>query len=157
MSSATESGDATGARTPTDASATTPAATPTSTSTNRTDRRSDGPHNRTNDRSNQTMSGNVEKNFSGKEPSIGSVLGLRSEKIDKKSTFDIFRKHLVNYIKRTLDEASDVVDIVKYQEDPSEGFEKDYLPKSKTATELDDPVTKALQDQEVKMYLIQKK
>ena len=91
-----------------------PTTTPSNTSTNRTDRRSDGPRNRTNDRSNQTTSGTVEKNFSGKEPSIGSVLGLRSEKFDKKSTFDIFRKHLVNYIERTFDEASDVVDIVKY-------------------------------------------
>ena len=156
MSSVVESGDTTDAGTTPQVNATPPATTPSNTSTNRTDRRSDGPRNRTNDRSNQTTSGTVEKNFSGKEPSIGSVLGLRSEKIDKKSTFDIFRKHLVNYIERTFDEASDVVDIVKYQEDPSGGFEKEHLPKSKTTEELKDPITKSLQDQEVKMYLIRK-
>jgi hypothetical protein len=154
MSSTAATGDTAETRTPTGAS-TTPT-TAVTTSTNRTDRRSDGSRNRTSSRSNHTTSGTAEKNFSGKEPSIGSVLGLRSEKIDKKSTFDIFRKHLVNYIERTFDEASDVVDIVKYQEDPSDSFEKEHLPKSRTAKELEDPVTKTIQDQEVKMFLTRK-
>ena len=80
MSSVVESGDTTDAGTTPQVDATPPATTPSNTSTNRTDRRSDGPRNRTNDCSNQTTSGTVEKNFSGKEPSIGSVLGLRSKK-----------------------------------------------------------------------------
>ena len=111
---------------------------------------------RRNNQGQQSNSSSVERNFQGKEPSIGSVMGLRSKRIDKKTTFDLFRKDLANYIDRTFDEAADVVDFVKYMEDPTVDFENLYKPVSKTEDELKDPVTKSLQDQEVKMYLARK-
>jgi hypothetical protein len=77
---------------------------------------------RRNNRGQQSNSSSVERNFQGKEPSIGSVMGLRSKRIDKKTTFDLFRKDLANYIDRTFDEAADVVDFVKYMEDPTVDF-----------------------------------
>ena len=49
---------------------------------------------------NSTLPFATNKDFQGAEPSIGAVLGMKIEKIDKKVTFDVFKDKLVNYIER---------------------------------------------------------
>ncbi len=77
--------------------------TTTTNNTDRTDQRSDGSRNRPNDRANRSSnSGTVDKSFNGKEPSIGSVLGLRSEKIEK-------NQHSISFVSTYLISLSELL------------------------------------------------
>ncbi len=58
------------------------------------------------------------KHFMGAEANIGAVLGLCTEKIDKKAAFGVFQEHLSNYIITNVKNGSDVVNIVKLLETP---------------------------------------
>lgn len=67
---------------------------------------------------------NSNKSFEGAEPSVGAVLGLTSERIDKKVSFEQFKEKLENYIGRKFDNGDDIVCIVKDYSDPMVAFEK---------------------------------
>ena len=53
------------------------------------------------------------KDFEGETPEIGCVLGLRNEKITKKVPFDTFRDKIADFIVKKLDNAMDIMLIVK--------------------------------------------
>ena len=53
------------------------------------------------------------KSFEGAEPSVGAVLGLQSERIDKKVNYEQFKDKLVNYIGRKFDNGDDIVCTVR--------------------------------------------
>ena len=42
------------------------------------------------------------KNFEGAEPEIGCTIGLKHYRVDKKSTFEIFRDNICNCIERKI-------------------------------------------------------
>ena len=73
------------------------------------------------------------KSFEGAEPSVGAVLGLQSERIDKKVNYEQFKDKLVNYIGRKFDNGDDIVCTVKNSTDPMTLCEKKYKPEDLTA------------------------
>lgn len=82
--------------TPSTTPAPAPAATPNATTTtNTTTDNSTNEGRRNNQRGNQTVIDLANKHFAGSCEEIGCVLGLRHKKIDKKLTFDLFRKELL--------------------------------------------------------------
>ena len=71
--------------------------------------------------------------------------------------FDVFRRDLTNYIERQFTEPGDVVDIVKHMEYLMTDFDTNNRPVDQDAKTLaDDPIAKAIQDEEVKFYLERK-
>ena len=48
--------------------------------------------------SNLTHFGSNEKNFEGAQPSVGGILALKTERLDKKVTFEIFKEKVKTYI-----------------------------------------------------------
>ena len=69
------------------------------------------------------------RTFEGAEPKVGAVLGLRSERFDKKVTFEVFKEKMINYIGREMEMGDDIVCIIKTGADPQDKFDKKY-PKS---------------------------
>ena len=61
-------------------------------------------------------------------PEIGSVLALRTEKVDKKAPFDTFRGKKSDYIVKEFSNAKDVMDIVKTMNDPNIKFNQKNKP-----------------------------
>ena len=55
----------------------------------------------------------LSRNFEGEKSSIGVVLGMRLEKIEKKVPFTIFREKIGNYISRTMKYIDEVVGIAE--------------------------------------------
>ena len=66
----------------------------------------------------------TDRTFYGDTPAISVVLGLPTERIDKKTLFDNFREKLANYILTNLKDAQDVIQLVEEQVDPRESFKK---------------------------------
>jgi hypothetical protein len=107
---------------------------------------------RQNTRGTPTMS-SANKNFEGAEPGVGAVLGLRYEKIDKKVTYEVFREKMSNYIERTMKYGDDVVCLIKDYEDPIESFEMNNMPEELSASDKENSVKVAIQQQRIKLYV----
>ena len=45
-----------------------------------------------------THFGSNEKNFEGAQPSVGGILALKTERLEKKITFEIFKEKMKTYI-----------------------------------------------------------
>ena len=90
--------------------------------------------NRNNNRNNYVRD-TINKGFEGAEPSVGAVLGLTSERIDKKVSFEQFKEKLENYIGRKFDNGDDIACIVKDYKDPMEAIVKKHEPDDLTTTE----------------------
>lgn len=101
--------------------------------------------NSNNRRTNRGRSNNVittahPRDYTGEESDFGHILALKGEKLDKKVNFEIFREKLCTYIMKNLDDATDVIAIVKDLKDPRNDFEVNNLPK-----DLKDDEKKAMQ------------
>ena len=70
-----------------------------------------------------------ERTWEGDTPEIGAVLGLRTEYLNKNTSFRLFMEKMEEYILRKLDNGSDVLPLVREQKDPGIRFEKNHLPK----------------------------
>jgi len=70
-----------------------------------------------------------ERTWEGDTPDIGAVLGLRTEYLNKKTSFRVFMEKMEEYILRKLDNGGDVLPLVREQKDPRVSFEKKHLPK----------------------------
>ena len=74
----------------------------------------------------------TDRTFYGDTPAISVVLGLPTERIDKKTLFDNFREKLANYILTNLKDAQDVIQLVEEQVNPRKSFKKNNKPKTLT-------------------------
>ena len=95
---------------------------------------------------------NEQKNWEGDEPKMGSVLGLRSEWLDKKVTFEVFLEKTTDYILRELTNPRDIVGAVRDLKDPTTNFRKNNLPKNLTTKQKESDVEIAIQAQRIKLY-----
>ena len=93
------------------------------------------------------------KDFQGKEPSIGAVMGLRIEKINKKVTYDICRDNLANHIGSKIENGDIIVRLVTEYEHPEVNYEAENKPKALPGTDVDDKIEKAIQAEKVKLYV----
>ena len=94
----------------------------------------------------------ADKHFCGNNPNIGAVLGLKTEKIDKKVSFDVFREKLANYVLVNLKDAEDVMPLIEEQVDPRIDFRTNNKPASLTEEQKKDDVDVMIQSQYLKIF-----
>jgi hypothetical protein len=97
---------------------------------------------------------NEQKNWEGEEPKVGSVLGLRSEWLDKKVSFEVFLEKITDYILREFTNPRDIVGSIRDLKDPTINFKKYNLPKNLTTKQKESDVEVAIQAQRIKLYAI---
>ena len=95
----------------------------------------------------------VNKSFEGETPDIGAVLALKSEKVDKKLTFDSFREKLSDFLMKKLDHAKDVVAIVKTMKDPSPAFHTKHKPTDMSSAKKESATEVSIHQQKIKLYV----
>ena len=93
------------------------------------------------------------KYFTGDESSVGSVLVLRTENINLKGNFDLFREKLANYVMQNFDNPGKMVSVVRHVEDPGSTFENKHMPKDLTEYQEKFTVQKIIQEQRVKVFV----
>ena len=94
-----------------------------------------------------------ERTWEGDTPDIGAVLGLRTEYLNKKTSFRVFMEKMEEYILRKLDNGSDVLPLVREQKDPRVSFEKKHLPKELSTEDKKSEVKVEVHKQRIKMYV----
>jgi hypothetical protein len=95
---------------------------------------------------------NEQRNWEGEEPKVGGVLGLRSEWLDKKVSFEVFLEKVTDYILREFTNPRDIVGSIRDMKDPSINFKKHNLPKNLTTKQKESDVEVAIQAQRIKLY-----
>ena len=103
--------------------------------------------------SRKTVLSNNERTWEGDTPEIGAVLGLRTEYLNKKTSFSVFMEKMEEYILRKLNNGSDVLPLVRDQKDPSVVFETKHLPKDLSAVDKQSEVKVEVHKQRIKMYV----
>ena len=97
---------------------------------------------------------NEQKGWEGEEPKVGGVLGLRSEWLDKKVSFEVFLEKTTDYILRKFTNPRDIVGAVRDLKDPSTNFRKHNLPKNLSNKQKESDVEVAIQAQRIKLYAV---
>ena len=92
-----------------------------------------------------------ERTWEGDTPDIGTVLGLRTEYLNKKTSFRVFMEKMEEYILRKLDNGSDVLPLVREQKDPRISFEEKHLPKELSTKDKKSEVKVEVHKQRIKM------
>ena len=91
------------------------------------------------------------KDFEGATPKIGGVLGLRSEIVTKKITYDDFLEKLGIYIMTEFTGGKNVVEITKNQNSDIIGeFEAAYKPIESTEEEKKSSIETEIKKEEIK-------
>ena len=75
---------------------------------------------------------NSEQSWLGDKPEVGAVLGLRTEYLSKKVSFEVFLEKMTDYVLRELKNAADVVSVVRDMTNPSDDFAKKHMPNDLT-------------------------
>jgi hypothetical protein len=128
--------------------------TPAPTSSNTRNRNARRP-NRRND-----SSIGENRDFAGETLEIDAVLGLKSERLNKGTSFEIFQEKLVNYVLKNLPKAEDVIILVSALQDPlsptadpSDSFESKYCPAEPDETDQKIPLKMKVWEMKIKRYL----
>jgi hypothetical protein len=95
-----------------------------------------------------------QKSWEGDEPKIGGVLGLRSEWMEKKVSFEVFLEKMTDYTLREIKNSRDVVSAVRDMKHPKKGFEKINMPTELSDVQKKSSIEVAIQEQRIKLYAI---
>ena len=119
---------------------------------NPTSSRSNMNRGRNNRSTNNIMQSSEGASFEGACPDIGGILGLRSERINKKLPFSVFTEKLADYVGAEIKYGRDLETCIKLMQDPRKGFEERHKPPPLTVEEptFDD---KYLQQEKLKRYI----
>jgi hypothetical protein len=116
-----------------------------STSTGSSERRS---KDRRNDNRYQNNNvGSNDRNWQGSKPDIGVVLGLKTERLVHKKTFEVFRDKLTTYILSEFNNAKDILLVLKKMIDPMDIFKQNNTPKGLSEEDEKNSVQQAMQSQ----------
>jgi len=99
----------------------------------------------------KTVLSNNERTWERDTPEIGAVLGLRTEYLNKKTSFSVFMEKMEEYILRKLNNGSDVLPLVRDQKDPHLAFETKHLPKDLSAEDKKSEVKVEIHKQRIKL------
>jgi hypothetical protein len=136
----------------TQSTASSAATTPTTVTTPRTGQDGGNRLNTNRDRRALTI-GSDDKDWEGAKPEVGAVLGLKTEKITKKVTFEVFREKLATYVLSEFNNPKDVLPAVKRMTDPMVDFKAKQAPKDLTDDEKKSDVEVQMQQQRIKLYI----
>ena len=79
-------------------------------------------------------------------------MGLRTEYLNKKVSFEVFLEKMTDYVLRELKNAADVVSVVRDMTNPSDDFANKHMPKDLTEKRKKSDVQVQVQQQRIKMY-----
>ena len=66
------------------------------------------------------------------KPEVGAVLGLRTEYLNKKVSFEVFLEKMTDYVLRELKDAADVVSVVRDMTNATDEFANKHMHKELT-------------------------
>ena len=80
----------------------------------------------------QHYDNNSEQTWVGDKPEVGTVLGLRTEYLNKKVSFEVFLEKMTDYVLRELKDAADVVSVVRDMTNATDEFANKHMHKELT-------------------------
>jgi hypothetical protein len=110
------------------------------------DHRSDNRHH------NQNVGSN-DKNWQGSKTDIGVVLGLKTEKLVYKRTFEVFKDRLSTYVLSEFSNAKDILPVLKKMIDPMNMFKLNNTPVELSDEDSKKSVEQAMQTHRIKLYI----
>ena len=93
--------------------------------------------------------------FESGTPEIGSMGGLKSDRVKLVVSFKLFLEKLSNYIIKNLKFSRDVVRIFKSMKDPQKYFETNNMPKDLSEKYKKSEIIKSILTQKIKIYITQ--
>ena len=93
--------------------------------------------------------------FESGTPEIGSMGGLKSDRVKLIVSFKLFLEKLSNYIIKNLKFSRDVVRIFKSMKDPQKYFETNNMPKDLSEKYKKSEIIKSILTQKIKIYITQ--
>ena len=135
---------------------TTPPTTTITTTTAKTHNNSNNGSNKYKGKGNEKYSANSfgsnENDWEGAKADFGAVLGLNTEKLKKKVTYEIFREKAKTYILSEFKNPKDVLPTLRLV-DPLDGFKGKYAPKKLEGDAAKDDIEKEMQTLRIKRYM----
>ena len=122
--------------------------------TNRNSRRNDNNSNRNNANNTTTPNG---KSFQGRIPSVGAVLALKHERIDKKTSISVFLEKLSGYAFSTYDDGELLAPFFTDQKDPLSSFNTTHKPVALTDDQKKSEIETEIHKEEIKMFVVRRK
>jgi hypothetical protein len=104
-------------------------------------------------KSHQQHIGSNERNWQGAKTDIGVVLGLRTERLTYRRTFEVFKEKLVTYVLSEFTNAKDVLPVIKKMSDPMIDFKRNNAPAELSEEDKKKSMEQAMQDHRVKLYV----
>ena len=101
----------------------------------------------------QTVVGSNEKSWEGAKPEVGAVLGLKSERLNNKVTFEVFREKLAIHVLSEFRNGRDILPAIKKMTDPRVTLRSRSGPKELTDEEKKSSIEVELQKQRIKPYI----
>ena len=110
-------------------------------------------NNRSNNNSATTVQSTEGSSFEGGCPDVNAVVGLRTEKINKKVPFSVFTERLADYVITELKHASDIELSIRVLADPYQGFVERHKPQPLM---FENPSfdEKYMQQERIKSYIV---
>jgi hypothetical protein len=97
--------------------------------------------------------GSNDRHWQGSKPDIGVVLGLKTEQLTHKKTFEVFRDKLSTYILSEFDNAKDILPVLKKMVDPMDILKQNNTPKGLSEEDEKSSVQQAMQSHRIKLYI----
>ena len=94
--------------------------------------------------------------YEGECKKVGAILGLRSERLHKKVSYEQFIEKLCNYIVQAYADGADIKVLLMKGRDPIEAYEDKLMPSPLSNEDKDDPVKDAILKEEIKQFVARK-
>ena len=94
-----------------------------------------------------------DKNWQGSKTDIGVVLGLKTEKLVYKRTFEVFKDRLSTYVLSEFTNAKDILPVLKKMIDPMSTFKLNNTPAELSDEDSKKSVEQAMQTHRIKLYI----
>ena len=91
--------------------------------------------------------------YEGECEKVGAILGLRSERLHKKVSYEQFIEKLCNYIVQAYADGADIKVLLMKGRDPIEAYEDKFMPSPLSNEDKDNPVKDAILKEEIKQFV----
>jgi hypothetical protein len=99
--------------------------------------------------------GSNDRNWQGAKKDIGVVLGLRTERLAYKQTFEVFKDKLATYVLSDFSNPKDVLPVIKKMTDPMSTFKMNHAPSELSEEDSKKSIEQAMQTHQIKLYITQ--
>ena len=94
--------------------------------------------------------------YEGECKKVGAILGLRSECLHKKVSYEQFIEKLCNYIVQAYADGADIKVLLMKGRDPIEAYKDKFMPSPLSNEDKDNPVKDAILKEEIKQFVARK-